>query len=83
MQMELRVFLGDIWTYYFTVISDINFAIVREFRAAGIPFQAPYQDLHMVREDPQAAQMVKMTPVDDSGRPLPSGQVEADDGPDR
>jgi small-conductance mechanosensitive channel len=80
MQIELRVFLGDIWTYYFTVISDINFAIVREFRAAGVPFQAPYQDIHMLRENPQAAGLVRVTPVDESGTPLPDGQVEAGEG---
>lgn len=85
MLIELRVFLGDIWTYYFPVINDINLSIVRELRAAGIPFQAPYQDIHMLREDPQAANLVRVTPVGSDGQPLPSnGAVEAGgDGPER
>ena len=84
MLIELRVFLGDIWTYYFPVMNDINFAIVRDLRAAGIPFQAPYQDIHMLRENPQTASLVRVTPVDSSGTPLPNGQVDAGgDGPER
>jgi small-conductance mechanosensitive channel len=64
MQLELRVYLNDIWTYYFSVISDINFAIVREMRAAGIPFQAPYRDIRMVSDDPQSPYMVRATAID-------------------
>ena len=84
MLIELRVFLGDIWTYYFPVMNDINFAIVRDLRAAGIPFQAPYQDIHMLRENPQNASLVRATPVDSSGTPLPNGQADAGgEGPER
>lgn len=65
-------------------MNDINFSIVRDLRAAGIPFQAPYQDIHMLREDPQNANLVRVTPVDASGTPLPGGQAEAGgDGPER
>jgi len=80
MLIELRVYLFDIWNYYFPTISEINLEIIRRFRAEGIPFQPPYSDIHMVRGSPQDQWMQpRVTPIDpDTLEPSRPAKSEAE-----
>ena len=44
--MQLRIWIADPKDYY-TILSDINCAIVHKFRERGIEIPYPQQDLHL------------------------------------